>query len=864
MKSVQCGSLQLFFTPPFLPALFFVFAAYQPAFAETPISGNIQVAPPTLKLIHHRHEHSLIVSGKTADGIAVDLSPQATLTSADPTIAVIENGWVKPLKSGQTQITVQAAGQTVQVPVVVELPPAERPYSFRHEVMPVLSKGGCNAGACHGYSLGKNGFKLSLRGGEATQDYQAVFGDQFGRRVNLLKPSESLLLTKPNGDVPHRGGIRIGKQSLSNKILQTWIEQGAKSDFEDKAEIEFVRVFPERFVVEPGMKHRLQLIAHYSDGTTRDVTKLAIFNVNTEGVAEVDDVGLVTAQNLGESAVVTRFERKFAASRLIVLKRNPDFQPTIVAESLRDSDSGANPGHGVTGLQFIDLHVINKLNDLKVKPSELSSDEEFLRRVSLDLIGLQPTADEVRKFLADADPAKRTKTIDALFARPEFVDHWSLKWGDLLQNSRVRLSEPAMYGFREWIRSAVASNMPLDEMTRQVLTSKGGAADNAAAAYFAVSKDTNDTLERVAEVFCGVRMLCARCHTHPLENWTQEDYYGLASFFNQVTAKNDPRMVGVPNARAVSLQLAAGFATNPRSGQAQPPRFLGGNPVSGTALAAGGATTSVPAASAVPLNVDRRVQFATWLTASDNPMFARSLANRFWSYFFSRGIIDPVDDLRTTNPPINPELLDALTKDFIEHRFDVRHLMRRIVTSQTYQRSSLANDSNRHDTLNFSHAIPRRIAAEALLDSLVQATGVREQFGGAPANFSAAQLPDAEVTSDFLNLFGKPQRAEACECERDGDSNMLQALHLINGQSILRRVTDPAGRITQIVKREPKLTDDQLIEELYLWSLARRPSDRELDVAKKHFTTYGDQQRIEAAQDLTWGLLNSRDFLLVR
>ena len=403
-----------------------------------------------------------------------------------------------------------------------------------------------------------------------------------------------------------------------------------------------------------------------------------------------------------------------------------------------------------------------------------------------------------------------------------------------------------MYGFREWIRSAVSSNMPLDEMTRQLLTSKGGAADNPAGAYFLISKDTNDTLERVAEVFCGVRMLCARCHTHPFENWTQEDYFGLNSFFNQVTAKADPRMVGVPNARSVSLQLATGFATNPRSGQAQPPRFLGG---------------IQPPAS---VGTDRRVQFATWLTAADNPMFARSLANRFWSYFFSRGIVDPVDDLRTTNPPINPELLDALTKDFIEHRFDVRHLMRRIVTSQTYQRSSLANDSNRHDTQNFSHALPRRIPAEALLDSLVQATGVRENFGGAPAGFSAAQLPDAEINSDFLSLFGKPQRADACECERDGDSNMLQALHLINGQSILRRVTDPNGRVAQLLKQTPPLTEDQLIEDLYLWSLARRPTAKEIELAKKHFATYGDQQPPDATQDLMWSLLNSRDFLLVR
>lgn len=799
-----------------------------PSFAQqTPSAGSIQSVPAALKLTQHRHEHSLIVSGRTADGFAVDLSATAVMTSADPTIAVIENGWVKPLKSGQTQISVQAAGQTVQVPVVVDLTPTERPFSFKHEVMPVLSKGGCNMGACHGYSLGKNGFKLSLRGGEATQDYQAVFGDQFGRRINLLNPADSLMLTKPLGDVPHRGGIRLAKGSLSQHILQTWISQGAKSDLEDKNDIEFVSVFPDRFVLEPGQSHRLQLIAHYTDGTKRDVTKLAIFNVNTDGVAEVNDVGFVTSRDVGESAVVARFERKFAAARLIVLKPKPTFQPTPIPTD-----------------HFIDQHVIAKLNDLKMTPSDLSTDEEFLRRVSIDLIGLQPTPTEVRAFVADTDAAKRAKIVDALFSRPEFVDHWSLKWGDLLQNSRVRLTEPAVYGFREWIRSAVASNMPLDEMTRQLLTSKGGSADNPAGAYYLISKDTNDTLERVAEVFCGVRMLCARCHTHPLENWTQEDYYGLASFFNQVSPKNDPRMAGVPNARAVALNLSAGFATNPRSQRAQPPRYLGGSQPDLTP------------------GIDRRVAFANWLTAPENPMFARSFTNRFWSYFFSRGIIDPVDDLRTTNPPVNPELLEALTKDFVEHRFDVRHLMRRIVSSQTYQRSSVANDSNRHDTLNFARSIPRRIPAEALLDSLVQATGVRENFGGAPAGFTAAQLPDAEVTSDFLQLFGKPQRAEACECERDGDSNMLQALHLINGQSILRRVTDGGGRVAQLINA--KQPDDQLIDELYLWSLSRRPTSKELELAKAHFQSYGEQQRREAAQDLMWSLFNSRDFLLVR
>ncbi len=779
-----------------------------------------------MRLVHHRDWQSLTVSGRTADGFALDLTPQATFHSGDETVAVVENGWVRPIKSGKTTISVAAAGQTVAVAVEVELPAAERPYSFRHEVMPVLSKGGCNSGACHGYSLGKGGFKLSLRGGDAPLDYQAVVGDAYSRRLNLLSPRDSLVLKKPLGEVPHRGGVRFARGSIGAEILQRWVEQGAKSDLEDKVEIVRVTVNPERFVLEPGMRHRLQLTAHYNDGSTRDVTRLGIFEVNTEGVAEVDDAGMVTAGGYGESAVVARFERKFASARLIVLKHDGGFQPTPVPTD-----------------HFIDQHVIAKLNDLKVRPSELASDEEFLRRVSLDLIGLQPSPDEVRGFLADTNPDKRAAIVESLFARPEFVDHWSLKWGDLLQNSRVRLNEPAVYAFREWIRSAVASNMPLDEFARRLLTSRGGASDDPASAYFAISKDANESLERVAQVFCGVRMLCARCHSHPMENWTQEDYYGLQSFFNQVTVKADPRLAGVPNARSVVLALGAGYSTNPRTGRPQPPRYLGG------------------AEPTLAAETDRRADFARWLTARDNPHFARSMANRVWSYFFHRGIIDPVDDLRTTNPPINPELLDALARDFAEQGFDVRRLMRRIVTSRTYQRSSVANETNAHDTMNFSHAVPRRIPAEALLDSLVQATGVAEQFGGAPGGFSAAQLPDAEVTSDFLALFGKPQRMEACECERDNESNMLQALNFINGNSILRRVTDPNGRVAQLL--EQNLADDALIEELYLWSLARRPTPQETTIARKHIQSYGPD-RPGAAQDLMWGLLNGRDFVLVR
>jgi hypothetical protein len=327
-----------------------------------------------------------------------------------------------------------------------------------------------------------------------------------------------------------------------------------------------------------------------------------------------------------------------------------------------------------------------------------------------------------------------------------------------------------------------------------------------------------------------------------MENWTQADYYGLASFFNQVSTRPDPRFPGVPNSKVVQLNLTAGPAGNPRSGQPQPPRFLGG------------------AEPQIAAGADRRVEYARWLTSPENPLFARSMANRIWSYFFHRGIVDPVDDLRSTNPPINPALLEALTRDFVEQRFDVRHLMRRIVTSRTYQRTSLAEPSNERDEQNFSHSIARRIPAEALLDCLVQATGVKENFGGAPAGFSATQLPDGNVQSDFLSLFGKPQRMEACECERDNQSNMLQALHLINGNTILGRVANPGGRVAGLLKQS--LADEQLVEELYLWSLARRPGEKERVVALEFLKSYGDK-RAEAAQDLMWALLNCKDFMLV-
>jgi hypothetical protein len=789
-------------------------------------AGPITIQPPAVELRHPRQPQSLQVLGMSADGFSLDLSSAAKFASADPNIAAVdEQGWVRPVASGQTQVTVTVAGQNVAVPVKVAFPASEPPYSFRHEVMAVLSKSGCNMGACHGYSLGKNGFKLSLRGSDPEVDFTAITKEQFGRRLNFQAPEASLLLAKPRGDAPHEGGVRFRRKSLASDILFNWIRQGAPGDLADAARVTAVRLVPDKLMLHPRQKHRLQFIAEYNDGTKRDVTRLGAYNVNNTQFAEIDEEGLVVAGDPGETAIVARFERTFAATGVVVLSPEGGFVPTPAPEG-----------------NLIDKPVVEKLNRLKIAPSPLAGDEEFLRRVYLDLIGVQPKPDELKTYLADADPAKREKTIDSLFDRPEFVDHWSLKWGDLLQNSRNVVSQQSVYLFREFLRSAIAENMPLDEFARRVFTARGGAVDDPASVYLAISKDTNDTVERATQVFCGVRMLCARCHTHPLENWTQADYYGLASFFSQVSVRQDARFPTIPNSKLVQVNLAAGPAIHPRTGQPQRPRFLGG------------------VEPELPAGTDRREAYARWLTAPENPFFARGLVNRIWSYFFHRGIIEPVDDVRSTNPPINPALLDALTKDFIASRFDMRHLMRRIVTAATYQRTSQTTPSNRHDDQNFSHAIARRIPAEALLDSLVQATGVPENFAGAPGGFRAAQLPDAAVENAFLGLFGKPQRMDACECERDNNSNMLQALHFINGKSILGRVQNPAGRPAQLLNQ--KLSDGQFVTELYLWSLARHPTPDELKLGLEFLKSYGDQ-RAEAAQDLMWALLNSRDFLLV-
>jgi hypothetical protein len=786
--------------------------------------ATLAVSPAQAVVSHPRFPQSILVGRQLPDGTHLDLTREAKYISADPAIArVDEKGLIWPGAAGQTTIEIVAGGLTAKLAVTSQPLTGPPALSYCDEVQPILSKARCNQGACHGYSLGKNGFKLSLRGADAEFDHFALTKEFHGRRINGENPSASILLTKPCGDVPHVGGLRFRKDSDSYRRLAEWIREGAPSDLGKSPPLVGIEVFPKYQVLpKPGSQQQLQVTARFADGSTRDVTGLTIFTSGNEDRAEVGENGLVTMLARGEVAVQVRYERVFVVANIVALDESAGF--------VWDNSPERN---------LVDKHAFAKLRDLRMNPSELSSDAEFLRRVSLDLVGVQPTVDELRGFLADPAPDKRDQVVEKLFGREEFVDHWSLRWGDLLQNGRRYMTEESMYAFRDWLRNAVSSNMPLDKFARELITGEGAVRDSATAGFYRVSTDPKISLERTAQVFTGIRMLCARCHPHPFENWTQADYYGLSSFFNQVTEKPD---FADPLDKIIVVRRDVGFAVNPRTNQPQPPRFLGANEPQ------------------VAPGADRRPILGEWLTSKQNPLFARSLVNRYWSYFFSRGIIDPVDDIRVTNPPINPQLLDALTQDFIAHDFDVRHLMRTIVQSRTYQLSARANPTNVHDLDNFSHALPRRLSAEQLLDSVTVATGVPENIAGAPAGFRAAQVPDTNVTSEFLDLFGRAQRMEACECERTSETNMLQALHMINGDTLLKKVIAPNSRAMTLAN-DAKLTPTQRVEEIYLSALCRPPTAEEIKTSLSHIEKY--QTPAEAYQDLMWALLNSSDFLFV-
>jgi hypothetical protein len=708
--------------------------------------------------------------------------------------------------------------------------------NYLRDVAPILNKVGCTSGTCHGAAKGKAGFKLSLRGYDPQFDYEALLYDLAGRRFNRADPARSLMLAKPTQQVPHGGGLRFEIGGDYYKTIYNWIAQGVP--FGDPA-ADTVR----RLEAEPGeilMKGpeesaAVRVTAIYGDGGRRDVTREAIVESNIPDLAAVTDAS-VKGMRMGEATLLVRYQGNLTTVPVTVLNPKPGFVWKPLPQ-----------------INYVDKTNDAKLQKLKIQPSPAVDDAGFLRRVSLDLAGQLPTPEEVRAFVADSGKAKRSAVIDKLIASSAYVDHWTLKWGDLLQNNRKYLGEKGAFEFREWIRDSLAQNKPYDRMVREMLESRGSSYDNPAANFYRVTRDPKPTMEKTTQVFLGVRMVCAQCHDHPFERWTQNQYYEMSAFFSAVGLRP-----GYEVGEEILYDQRQDFdMKHPKDGRVMNPKFIvpanwGG--ASGGGQAGGGQTGT----GAPPTDQRRRMAYAEWLTAKDNPFFAKSTVNRVWSYFFGRGIIDPVDDIRASNPPSNPVLLDALTKDFVAHDFDLRQLMRTIANSRTYQESIATNEWNAQDTENFSHAVPRRLSAEELMDALAQATGVRPVFPDAPPDTNAEQVTDPHVGKDgFLDLFGRPLRESSCECERRTDLSLPQALNLVNGKTISDAVADGNGRISKaILAGRP---DRELLEEMYLASMSRPPSAEELAKGLKYLEAGGG--RASRAQDLLWAIVNSKAFL---
>lgn len=788
---------------------------------DTPEITALKVHPESLTLEHARDGRRILVSGQTKDGNWVDVTTWAELKPTTG-VKIHEDNYIFPEEVGSTSISVSVKNITTELPVAVKSIDAP-PVSFVRDVMPVLSHAGCNNGTCHGSAKGKNGFKLSLRGYDPDFDYELLIEDITGRRFNRAFPEQSLMLLKPTSEVPHKGGQVIKPDSRDYKLIHQWISEGVVSDVETTQRVERLEVIPDSAELSmPGYKQQMLVIAHYADGSTRDVTREAKFTSSSNDVAKVTDDGVVTAERRGETAILTRYEGAYSTNGIIVMGDRSGFE---WAET---------PVYN-----YIDTHVHNKLKRLKILPAELCTDEEFVRRIYFDMTGLPPTPEQVRNFLMDttASKDKREKLIDSLVETTEYVDHWTHKWGDLLQSNRKFLGERGMWLFQEWLHDEIAENRPYNEFVYDLITATGSAYSNPAASYFRVSREYTTAVENTTQLFLGVRFSCNKCHDHPFEVWTQNQYYELGAFFADVQLKNGR----LPGEEIVYTSFNPTPVKHPRT------------------LAV--VEASVPFGEVKEELQDRRESLAEWLTSAENPMFAKAGVNRIWSYFMGRGIIEPVDDIRTSNPPSNPELLDALTKDFVENSFDIRHIMKTIAKSRTYQQSITTNKWNKSDSINFSHATARRLTAEQLLDAIGVATGSQPKFQGVPKSFRAVQLPDSQVKDDgFLKLFGRPERESSCECERTTEVSLAHAMNLINGPTVADAIIDPNGRIAQLIK--DKKDDRALVEELYLATFARLPQKNEYATAVEFLAKAESKE--EGAQDLMWALLNSPAFLFNR
>jgi hypothetical protein len=793
--------------------------------AATPTAvAGLVASPAELRLDGPHDRAQLVVTHTDAAGRPSDATRIVTYKAADPgVVAVSAAGVAVPRRDGRTTLTVTLGGESVTVPVTVATTTDE--VGFARQAVPVLTRAGCNQGTCHGTPVGKNGFRLSLRGYDRNLDRYALVREASGRRIDPLDPGHSLLLLKGAALVPHEGGRRFGPGEPGFELLRAWVAGGASDDPTGLPPLASLAVEPPGRVLEPGRdSQQLRVVATFADGRRRDVTHLARLSLSAEGVADVTPDGLVLRRTAGEAVVVAEYMNVLATARIAFLPAVTPSWPDPPANNLADR------------------HVFARLRVLRIEPSGLCTDAEFLRRASLDITGRVPEPDEVRRFLADPSSDKRSRLIDELLERPAYADFWGLKWADRLGCNQRFVGKVGARKYHAWVRHMVAANVHEDEFARTVLTAGGGNYSEPAAGFFRRLRKPDVAAEEVAQLFLGVRMQCAKCHNHPGERWTQDDYHAFAAFFARLGFRNGPFFVGIYDKEETLLTARDGEWSHPRTGATVPPRFLGHN---------------APA----PASDDRRGALAAWLTSPENPFFARAAVNRVWYHLFGRGLVDPVDDLRATNPPSHPELLDALAAEYVRLGFDRKALIRLVANSRTYQLSSRTTPTNAADEQYFSHARVRLLTAEQLLDAVGAATGVPEKFAGFPAGTPAVALPDGEIKHPFLEAFGRPARAMACECERGTDTTFGQALQLVGSRLVEDKVRDDAGRAARLVSSGT--ADAAVAEELFLATLGRSPTPGEASaVARRLSAAKGDRRR--AAEDVLWALVNHREFLFQR
>lgn len=807
-----------------------------PAYSQLrPVASPLAILPAQITLTGPKASQRLLVVAQQDGQCAGDLTAKATFTSSNPKVAAVsKDGIVRAVGDGTAKITAALSGQTATAEVRVEKSRAPFVWSFRNHVLPVLSKAGCNGGACHGAAAGKGGLKLTLRGYDPIADHKVLTRQAMGRRVVPGRPEESLMILKPTMTLGHGGGERIKKKSVDYAVLTEWIRSGAPGPKSGDPALQKLEVFPNTSTLKPGDTQQILVRARYSDGHSEDVTCWVKFGTSDSSVATVTEDGKVKVEGNGEAAITVWFSSKVAFARVV--------SPFSTLSPLPEWEEGQE----VRAARYIDKLIYKKLASLGIPPSPPADDYTFIRRAYLDAAGILPTRAEVEAFVKDTSADKRAKLVDSLLSRPEFVDYWTYKWSDLFLVSGRKLSGQATTSFYRWIRQGVEENKPWNRFAREIITATGSNLDNPAANYYVIHKEATDLTETTTQAFLGMSLMCARCHNHPLEKWTQRDYYQMANLFARVRLKRGDR-----EGEVLTLASDTGEVNHPRLGIPLPPRPLDGQEI--------------------PLDDtrDRRQFLADWLTSPENPYFAKAIINRVWRNFMGRGLVEAEDDLRLTNPPSNQELLDALAEDFVENGYDIKRLIRLIMNSEAYQRSAAPTGINAKDDRYYSRYLPRRLPAEVLLDAMSQVTGVPTEFGGYPKGTRAMQLRDTTIASYFLSAFGRPERVQTCSCERQQETNVAQALHLANGDTLNNKLRAKGGVIDRLVADE--VEDDEVLKELFLSALSREPthSEREKLLPVLAATTpdpLGDpiaqaEARRAAIEDLFWAVLTDREFL---